>query len=193
MDLRNSIGALMMATMIGSVAQAAPVVSGNTSGPDGSFSINMFFANDATSTVDITSMSINGGTALAFPMLWDEVGTPGGTATLGGAILGEDTQVLAISFSAFAPGATFQLTGMDPDGDPSPPHPLSVTIGELTGVTVTFGFSDGSSAAYRFVDDPAPEAGLVLAPAGDAVPAPATLALLGAGLLGLTAMRRQRA
>jgi len=175
-------------------ALAIPVAGGFTSGPDSSFSINFTFLNDASSTEDITSIVLDGSTGTAFPILWDSLGTAVGPAGATVAFAGEDTQVGTITFGdapdGFNPGESFALNGVDPDGDPGP---VSVTIGQLAGVQVTFNFRDGSSLLTEFVDDPADRAGLVLAPVGSApIPEPGAALVFGAGALLMAGQLKRR-
>ncbi len=94
---------------------AAPVVSGFILGPDDGTSINMRIVNDASSTVNIKSIQLNGNTAISFPLIWDGVGPSSGPDQFGQLVfLDEDTRVLTIEFiTAFNPGESFNS---GPDG-----------------------------------------------------------------------------
>lgn len=176
---------------------AAPVVSGFILGPDDGTSINMRIFNDASSTVNIKSIQLNGNTAVSFPLIWDGVGPSSGPDQFGQLVfLDEDTRMLTIEFiTAFNPGETFNLGPMDVDGDPTPEI---VQVSHLLGVQALFTFSDDTTALYKFVPDLSPigavRGGLVLAPVeyADSVPEPATLALFGAGLAALGFTKRKR-
>jgi hypothetical protein len=176
---------------------AAPVVSGFILGPDDGTSINMRIVNDASSTVNIKSIQLNGNTAISFPLIWDGVGPSSGPDQFGQLVfLDEDTRVLTIEFiTAFNPGESFNLGPMDVDGDPTPEI---VQVNHLLGVQALFTFSDDTTGLYKFVPNPNPigaaGGGLVLVPVeyADSVPEPATLALFGAGLAALGFTRRKR-
>lgn len=174
---------LVAAAMLTATSAFASVV-GSTSGPDDSFfPIDMFFQNN--NAASITQLSIDGSTADAGVIVWDFVGTPGGTATLSGSS-GEDTSVMSFMFSSFSTGQTFSLSTIDPDflGAPS----SGITIGDLEGTMVTAWFDDQTSFMGVFVDDPRRGKGLILTP----VPLPAGLPLLLAGLGALGIARRVR-
>ncbi|WP_120500295.1 VPLPA-CTERM sorting domain-containing protein [Roseovarius sp. EL26] len=174
-----------------SASGAHASLTGYTSGPDASFfPISFFFDN---SGADVLNLSIDGATADAGTVVWDTIGTVGGTAIVGGTA-GVDTSLVSFSFGAgdFASGDTFSLSSLDPDftGLPS----SGVSIFELIGVSVSASFSDSSTFFGTFVDDPADGAGLVLK--GEtigAVPLPAGLPLMLAGLgaLGIASRRRR--
>jgi hypothetical protein len=173
-------------------AQAASVISGSVAGPDSGFSINMSFLNDLSSTLNVTSLSIDGGTATPVPLVWDTVnynGPSGATVSL----TGVDTSVLTFIFGGdgWNPGESFSLYGVDPDAVDDPSY--GATVLSLLGTKVTFGFSDSSSKIYSFVDDAADGAGLKLNMAS-AVPEPATWAMMiaGFGMIG-SLIRRRRA
>lgn len=176
--------ALLAVVLSPIAANADPILAGSTTGPDSSFSINFNFTNDS-SAEDIVSLSLDGSTATAFPILWDSIGSLGGqTANVSGV----DTQLVTFLFtSIWSSGEGFSLTGVDPDGDPGP---VGVTIFDMIGVQVSVLFSGGGSALYSFVDDPATGAGLVLQAVS--VPEPGTLALLGIGLMGMGFSRRRK-
>jgi len=173
-------------------AQAAGVVSGTVPGPDTSFSTVFEFLNEVGSTLDITSLTVDGSFATPQPLVWDMVfdlwAPPGATVTTAG----EDSFVLTFDFGLnWNPGEMFRFA-VDPDtpGDSN----YGATVFELRGTRVTFGFSDASSRVYEFVDDPARGAGLVLAAIGAPIPEPVTWAMMimGLGAVG-AAMRRTRA
>jgi hypothetical protein len=182
-------GAVCLTTLVlaSGEAQAIGIGGGMTSGPDDSFDIDLFLVNEPLSTSSVTSININGSTATAFPLVWDElfdVTPPPGASVL---IAGEDTQLLSFNFTSnpdgFNPGETFSF-GVDPDtvDDPS----AGIIISDLIGVEVTFNFEDLSKFVGVFVNDPIPGAGLVLQEVaqqpspGKSVPEPTSI-------LGLTA------
>lgn len=167
---------VVTAALWATTAQAVPILSGDTTGPDSSFSINFSYSNDSTAGETIVSMFMDGSTAFAFPIMWDSIGILGGqTAVVGGV----DTQLVTFDFtSSWDPSEIFTLSAVDPDGDPGP---AGVSIGELAGVQVGAVFSSGATALYQFVDDPAPDAGVTLA----RIPEPISLLLFGIGLVGI--------
>lgn len=183
--MRFLIAAIAAISAAFGVANAAFV--GATSGPDDSFSINFSFSNPEA--LSVSSMSIDGSTATAGNIVWDGIGTPGGTAVLSGAPAGEDTSLMSFAFSSFGTGDTFTLSSVDPDFVPGDP---SVPISGLIGVLVTVIFSDASTFVGQFVDDPAQGAGLILAEVSD-VPVPGALLLFLSGIGGLAAARRKKA
>lgn len=168
----------------------ANVGGGVTSGPDNSFNIDFFLSNDPTSISDVTSLSIDGSTADAFTVVWDSyfglVNPPGATTS----VAGVDTTLLTLSFTdnpdGFNPGESMTIE-LDPDKQGFPSY--GVIISELIGVEVLFNFEDGSSWLGRFVDDPAPGAGLVLT----YIPAPGAILLGGIGVAVVGWLRRRRA
>lgn len=191
-----SVAALAFA---GGEAKAVGLGGGFTSGPDSSFfPIDLTFTNDIASTLDIVSILIDGSTADAFPILWDSPGSTTNPAGATSTFSGIDTQFLQIDFldspDGFNPGETFTLSEVDPDADPGP---IGVSIADLTGVTVTYTFEDLSTWIGEFVDDPAPNAGLVLqqigGDPGSSVPEPAsTVGLLAVGALGISVLRKRK-
>lgn len=172
-------------------AQAAGVVSGSVAGPDTGFSTVFQFLNELSSTLDITSLTVDGNFATPSPLVWDDVfdewAPPGATVTTSG----EDTFVLSFGFTGWNPGEMFRFA-VDPDtaGDSN----FGARVFDLLGTRVTFNYSDASSQVYEFVDDPNQGAGLVLAAIGAPVPEPVTWAMMimGLGAVG-AAMRRTRA
>lgn len=170
-------------------SSAALVLDGIFPGPGGNFSIDMTLTNAATSTTDLVSFSLDGSTAYAFPILWDDAGTPvdppGATST----IVGVDTQVLGVSFAdspnGFNPGEAFSLLLMDPDGDPGP---AGVSIGEMAGITLTALGRDGSIFTGVFVLDA--QENLVLRQSVVPEPASVLTALVGALIPAGLAWRR---
>ena len=174
-------------------AQAAAAVLGSVAGPDNAFTVSLSFLNDSTSTLDITSLTLDGGSATPVALVWDALATanPAGASV---SVAGLDTSVVTFTFGGdgWNPGESFGLYGVDPDavGDPS----YGATVFSLLGTTVTFGFSDNSSAVYSFVDDPADGAGLRLNTVS-AVPEPATWAMMiaGFGMVGSMVRRRRGA
>lgn len=176
-------------------ANAAGVVSGSVPGPDDGFSIQFAFLNDLSSTLDIISLAVDMSTATPQGLIFD--GGPIGTSGPAGAtfnVAGGGTSTLTFSFLAdgWNPGEAFSFSA-DPDTVDNPA--FGATVFDLLGTSVTFGFSDGSSQTFAYVDDPARGAGLVLqAGGGGVVPEPSTWAMmiLGFGLAG-AAMRSRKA
>jgi PEP-CTERM motif len=171
-------------------AQAAGLVSGAVPGPDDAFSIGFVFENDLASTLDIISLAVDMSTATPQGLIFD--GGPLSSSGPAGAtfnVVGGGTSTLTFSFLAdgWNPGESFSFT-VDPDTANNPG--FGATVFDLLGTKVVFGFSDGSSQSYAFVDDPARDAGLVLQAA---VPEPSTWAMmiLGFGLAG-AAMRNRK-
>jgi hypothetical protein len=158
----------------------ASIGGGFTSGPDDSVDIDFFFENSSLSTSDVTSLSIDGSTADAYTVIWDDywglIAPAGATVN----VTGLDTSLLTLTFidnpDGFNPGESMKIE-LDPDkiGDPS----FGAIISDMIGVEVLFDFRDGSSWLGTFVDDPDPGAGLIL------VPEPVTVVLLGIGCLAL--------
>lgn len=180
---KTALGLIATLGFVSMSAQAVPMLGGTTTGPDSSFSINFNYINNSTAGETITSLFMDGSTASAFPILWDSIGSLGGQAAL---VSGIDTQLVTFDFlSSWDPGEIFSLSGVDPDGVPSP---AGVTIGQLAGVQVGATFSGGSTSLYEFVDDPTSGAGLRLS----SVPEPGTVALLATGLLGFGMRRRKK-
>ncbi len=187
--LALAVGAALIAPVS---AQAAAVISGSVAGPDDTFTIDMLFQNDLSSTLNITSMSIDGGSATPVALLWDSLSYTGPTgATVG--VSGVDTSVLTFTFGGdgWNPGESFRVHGVDPDAVDDPFY--GATVLSLLGTKVTFGFSDSSSKVFSFVDDAAEGAGLKLN-VSSAVPEPATWAMMiaGFGMVG-SLIRRRRA
>lgn len=158
-------GAVCLTTLVlaSGEAQAVGIGGGMTGGPDNSFAIDLFLVDEPLSTSSVTSIDINGSTATAFPLVWDSVFNltlPPGASVL---IAGEDTQLLSFNFTSnpdgFNPGESFSF-GVDPDtvDDPS----AGIIVSDLIGVEVTFNFADLSRFVGVFVNDPSPDAGLVL-------------------------------
>ena len=170
---------------------SAGVITAVFFGPDSDFEIDLQVTNDPSSTSDIVSLVLDGGTATAFPVLWDDAGSAIDPAGATSGISGENSQKLTINFAdspdGFNPTDFFQLIGMDPDGDPGP---AGVTVGQLIGVTLTATFRDHSVFVGRFVDDPSEAGGLTLE--GAQVPEPVSLSLLGAGMAAFALRRRNR-
>ena len=174
-------------------AQAASVISGAVAGPDSEFSISMSFLNDLSSTLNITTLSLDGGTATPVPLVWDTAsysGPAGATVSM----TGVDTSLLTFIFGGdgWNPGESFSVFGVDPDAVDNPVY--GATVLSLLGTKVTFGFSDSSSKVYSFVDDAANGAGLKLS-LTSAVPEPATWAMMiaGFGMIGAMVRRRRAA
>ncbi len=190
MMLALAVGAALTAP---ASAQAASVISGSVAGPDDGFSISMSFLNDLSSTLNITSLTIDGGTATPVPLVWDSASYTGPAgATVG--LSGVDTSVLTFIFGGdgWNPGESFSVFGVDPDAVDDPAY--GATVLSLVGTKVTFGFSDSSSKVYSFVDDAADGAGLKLS-LSSAVPEPATWAMMiaGFGMIGAMVRRRRAA
>ncbi len=182
--MRFVVAAIAAIFSITGAANAAFV--GSTSGPDTSFSINFSFSNPEA--LSVASLSVDGSTATAGNIIWDGIGSTGGTAVLSGAPTGEDTALMSFAFSSFGTGDTFTLSGIDPDFSPGP---ASVAISDLVGVMVSVIFSDASTFLGQFVDDPTQGAGLVLAEVGE-IPVPGALLLFLSGIGGMIAARRKK-
>lgn len=174
---------------LASISMAAPARAGTGggafAGPDDSFQIDLTLRNQSLAGIMVTSIQLDGDFADAFPILWDDSGASGGSASAAlTSITGIDTHQMVMNFSAgFDPGETFTLTSVDPDGDPGS---AGVTVSQLIGVRATFRFSDRSAWTGEFVDDSKPGQGIFLRE----VPAPGALSL--AACSGLTAARRRR-
>lgn len=188
---------IMLAAFLGGLsavpAVAAPIVNGAVLGPDDGTSVRLRIGNDASSSVNIRSIQLDGNSAASFPLVWDGVGPSSGPDPFGQiTFLNEDTRVLTIEFiTAFNPGETFNLGPMIILNDLTSDI---VRVSSLLGVEVLFTFSDNTTALYEFIDDTIQGAGLILAPAGPAtaVSEPTTIALILAGLAALGVTRRRR-
>lgn len=163
---------------------SSAALTGGTNGPGSSFSINFFFGN--TGPASIQSLTIDGSTANAGVVIWDYIGSVGGTASVSSSA-GEDTSIMSFIFSSFGVGDTFTLSGIDPDliGFPS----SGISIAELIGTSISAVFSDQSTVNGTFVAGPGVGDGLMFA---SAVPLPAGLPLLLGALGFLGVVRRKR-
>jgi hypothetical protein len=174
-------GVVCLVLCLAGTTLAAGTGAGAIAGPDDGFGLDITLTNGITSTSNVSSILINGGTAVEFPVVWDDAGMPNGPAGANVSISGVDTRLLTLNFEdnpdGFNPGESVTLAYMDADGDPLP---IGVLVSELVGVQATFRFADGSAWYGIFMDDPAPGAGLMLIPLDGAVPVP------GALLLGVT-------
>ena len=169
---------VVFALAIATPSKAALI--GIVAGPLNSLTINMNFIN--VDAHDILSLSLDGSTADAGPLVWNSVGVATGTAsTPSPGVAGVGTQVVTFTF---APGDfqgygmdSFNLWAVDPDFAGSP---LSdVTIGDLAGVTVQAVFANPGAVTYQFRS--LPGVGLQLSQ----VPLPAAAPLFAAALLSL--------
>jgi len=187
MEAITTLKSLLLAACVTIAATSAnAALVGSTSGPDSSYSINFDFGN--TGPTSIQSLSIDGSTAAVGTVVWDSIGSIGGTANVSSSS-GEDTSIMSFLFSSFGVGDTFSLGGIDPDlsGDAS----SGVTIGDLIGTTISAMFSDQSTVIGTFVDDPGRDKGLAFE-AASVIPLPAGLPLLLGALAAFGMVRRKR-
>ncbi|MCC5665704.1 PEP-CTERM sorting domain-containing protein [Nostoc sp. CHAB 5784] len=182
-----------------SFALSAPAIAvgiggGITSGPDDSFYIDFTLFDEVLSTSDVVSITLNGSTASTFPLVWEdvvnEIPPPGASVS----ISGQNTQLLAFNFTptsdGFNPGESFSFS-VDPDTVDDPD--AGITIQQLIGTQVNFNFADSSSFLGVFVDNPAPNAGLVLRPRTVPESASSLSMVFGALGVGLVLKRKQKA
>lgn len=146
-------------------ASAVSIGGGMTPGPGNYFDIKFVLNNDVSSTSNVASLSLNAGTCFAGSIFWDNVGgivnPPGATSAMEGIYTKNLTFTFADAADGFNPGEVFSLQYVDRyfvDG----PH--SIMIGQLAGTQATFTFKDMSTWIGEFVDDPNPDAGLMLVP-----------------------------
>lgn len=193
-QLRFSVCALALPLALAATsASAAGIVSGSVGGPDSGFAIALSFSNALTSTLNVTSLTLDGSSAILPDLIWGDIVSftaPAG-ATVSNSAVGFSLLTFTFGGDGWNPGEGFGLS-LDPDtvSDPS----FGATVSNLTKTRVTFNFSDASSQIFEFIDAPAPDAGLVLSRYVAAVPEPATWLsmVFGFGMLG-AAIRRRRA
>lgn len=113
-------------------------------GPLDSFSINLTIDNASNS--DVREFGVSGRTA-KFPVTWDSFGVLTGPATVTSTD-GEDTEVVIVHFSNFAPGVQAQFNGIDPDFTGA--SSSGVRVLDMEGSRAFVLFSDGASGFGEF-------------------------------------------
>jgi hypothetical protein len=176
------VGAAMLAGM---TAAANATVSGTVAGPDNSFAIIFNFANDGPEdilgiTVDMSTTALN--------LVFGGSVPPTGTADAPSTVTNMHTVAMTWLIGGFVAGEDI---GFSADPDTISDESFGAIVSDLLNTLVTVNFAGGGTFVGKFVDDPAPGAGLTLAPTS-AVPVPAALPLLATalGALGFAGWRR---